>query len=100
MSIEELLQEVQSSYTRLKQAEARARHSYEHYLDDLKATYAQQLQDIENSFLQARRQVQVGYQQELTENSIAFDQTTQQTQAQLAEMTASFRWTVLPWDDP
>src|SRR5947208_3318764 len=99
MSIEEILQEVQSSYTRLKEAEAHARYGYEHYLDDLKVSYAQQLQDIENSFHQANEQEKAGYEHQLEDARTAFDQGSQQTQAQLTEMTSAFRWVVSSWGD-
>lgn len=100
MSIEEILQEVQHSYLRIKQAEARARYGYEHYLDDLKAIYTQQLQEIENSFRQTSQQVHANYQQQIATTYNDFEQARQHTHAQLASMADTFHWAVSPWDDP
>ena len=52
MTTEALMQEIQSHYLCLKEAEARARYAYEHYLYDLKETYAQRLREIETAIQQ------------------------------------------------
>ena len=54
MTSEKLVQEIQSHYQRIKQASALARYYYEHYLDELKAEYQQQLDNI-------RKQMQSSY---------------------------------------
>ena len=50
---EQILGEIRAIYARLKQAETRARHAYDHYLDDLNAAYAQSLRRVEAEFWQA-----------------------------------------------
>ncbi len=97
-STEEIIQEIQTTYLHLKQAEAQARYAYEHYLDDLKARYTQRLQEIEAAFQQAQGQVQAAYQQQMQEARMAYDQTGQRMQADSA--TSAFRWVMAGWDDP
>lgn len=96
---EEILEEIQSHYHRLKQAEAQARYWYEHYLDDLQARYQQQLQEIEATFQTKRDRAQSEYQQALAEAGAALAQAGQETQAQVDGMRSAFRWAISPWDD-
>jgi S-DNA-T family DNA segregation ATPase FtsK/SpoIIIE len=100
MSIEVFLQEVKDAYVRLRQAEDRARDSYTHYQDALKATHGQELQAMEKSFQQARQQVDTDHQKRLETARVDLEQTSKETIARLAQLTSDFRWAILPWDDP
>lgn len=100
MSTEQIQQEIQTTYTRLKQAAADARYWYEHYLDDIKARYQQRLQEIERAYQAKQDQVQAQLQEALTTAEAASAEVQRQAQTQLAQMRSAFRWVVSPWEDP
>ena len=89
MTIEEILQEAQQLYLRIKEAETRMRYGYEHYLDDLQTRYTRQLQDIEEVFSRERQQTQTDYERQIVSAHGNFDQASQDAQTQLAKMNTT-----------
>lgn len=90
MSTEALLQEIQSHYLRLQQAEADARYWYAHYLDELQARYRQQLQEIGAAFWGQGDQAPAEGQEAPASSKTA---------AAATEMHPALRWVISPWDD-
>jgi hypothetical protein len=65
VSTEQLLQEIQACFLRLKQAKARARHGYEHFFDELTNTHTRRLQEIEAAYQSAEEEARAVHQQQL-----------------------------------
>lgn len=99
-SPDEILAEIQTVYSRLQQAAIAVQYGYEHYRDELLASYRQRLQAIEQEYLSRQKQAQDELETARTAIQAEAEAETLQARNMLVELRSAFRWRLLPWDDP